>query len=124
MRIDDHDLVSLGETCHRREIGNGVVWQLFIQMLICRVRRIRGYENGIAVRGRFGDRLRADYSAGAGLVIHDDPLLRFARNFLRCNARKGIGRAAGCEGDDERNSFFRILRSDRNTCSENEYANP
>ena len=70
-------------------------------------------QEGIAVRFRRSDELRAARAAGTGPGFHDDSLAERARHRRRQDARQDIGRSAGRERHNQRDGALGIVRKRR-----------
>ena len=105
----------------RRNIGLGVVGQIFVDHRIVDQRARDRNTKGIAIGFGLGDQVGAYIAAGTGLVLHHNGLLeRFAR--LLCHGPgHGVGAGACTKRHDERQrlAWPFTLRIDRRTgCSQ------
>jgi hypothetical protein len=70
-------------------------------------------DEGVAVGLGLGDRVGRDIAAGAGLVLDDELLTEFFRQFCRDHPRQDVGGAAGRERHHEFHRPGRPVRGER-----------
>jgi hypothetical protein len=71
-------------------------------------------QQGVAIRGRFGDRFGSDVAAGAGAVLNDELLAEAIGQPLTHQARLDVGSPAGGKADDDAHRPRRIGLRPRN----------
>ncbi|MNR24329.1 hypothetical protein D3C85_1414020 [compost metagenome] len=103
-RVDHQHQRNLGDQRNGREVLDGVVVELGVEMPADRVGG-RGHEQRVAIALGARHRAGADGRARAGAVFDDDGLPPRLRELLRHGARHHVGRAAGRVWHDHRHGF-------------------
>ena len=93
----------------RREIAHGIVGHVPIEARIDGVRGDRRHQQRVAVGRRLRDLIGADIAARAHPVVHHELLAQQLSHLRAHDARDGVGRTTGGEGDDHANRFGRIF---------------
>ena len=109
--MDDDQARGIANHHDRSEILHRVEWQRLVDRRIGRV-RIRGHQQGVAIRWRLGHHQRGDRAAGAPLVFDDDGLPENLAHAFRYPARHYIGCPARRERNNQVNRLFRKRRGD------------
>ena len=94
LRPDRDAEVERAQLAQRREIGDRVVVQMRIEVLIDRQRRDRRQQQGVAVGRRIFHRFDADAAIGAGAVLDNHRPVERATHFIGDQARHRIAGAA------------------------------
>ena len=98
--LDDDDLRDRADDADRREVPDRIVADLLDEGCD-RDGADAADAEGVAVRRRVGDGLRADDAAGARAVVDDDGLAQCRLDIARGHPADEIGVAAGRVGHDE-----------------------
>ena len=100
-RIDHQHEWQVAGARDRREILDGIVVHGLEQIRIGRMRRVRSHEQRVAIGGRAGNEAGSDRAIGSGLVVDDRGRIQRSAELLGDQARRGVGAAAGSEGQDQ-----------------------
>jgi len=114
-RIDHQHEGQVAGARDRGKILDRIVAHVLEQIRIGRMRRIGRHEQRVAVGRGAGHVTRRDRTIGAGLVVDHGVDAERRAEFLADQARRGVGAAAGCERQHQRDVAVRVagLRESR-----------
>ena len=101
LRIDHKETDGLRHQRDRREIGDRIVRQAFVEILVHHQRRIDRHQQRVAIGRSLGSSLRADHRIGPRPVLDHHRLLEIDAHLVADEPRQHVGWAAGGEGDDD-----------------------